>query len=373
MITRPFGKTGLQLTPLTVGGMRFLHGWDAPHDELPEDSLENVATILQSALAAGINHIETARAYGKSERLIGQVIHQLPFPRTSWHIMSKTAPTADGRALWQTMQESMQRLAVDYLDLFALHGINSLDQLQMALEKCLPVLNKARKEGWLEAVGFSTHGTVDVILAAIESGAFDFVNLHYNYFNPRNAPAVQRAAQRGMGVMIISPNEKAGYLYTPTPELTALTAPLHPAVFNERWLLQQTAIGTLSIGMSEAGHLPLHLQAVAQGWGEEEARVLHRLQQEARRDPRLACSQCQACLPCPKLINIPEVMRLSHGSQFLGIHDFARSRYGQFRPHDPWVQGAKGDECNQCGDCLPRCPHKLDIPQLLKEAHARLG
>ena len=81
---RSFGNTGFKVSVFTLGAMRFLHGWDEPHDHLPEESLENCRQVLSTALKAGINLIETARGYGKSERLLGKRLANPRLPRQNF-------------------------------------------------------------------------------------------------------------------------------------------------------------------------------------------------------------------------------------------------------------------------------------------------
>ena len=80
--------------------------------------------------------------------------------------------------------------------------------------------------GRVRHVGFSTHATPDVISAAIRSDEFDYVNLHWYFVNDLNRVCVAEAAQRDMGVFIISPNDKGGKLYAPPEKLVKLCAPL---------------------------------------------------------------------------------------------------------------------------------------------------
>ena len=69
MELRRFGKTGLNTTVFTLGGMRFLP---------PRVSDEQMLAVVRRALELGINHIETARGYGQSEELLGNIMHLIP-------------------------------------------------------------------------------------------------------------------------------------------------------------------------------------------------------------------------------------------------------------------------------------------------------
>ncbi|MBF0370346.1 MAG: aldo/keto reductase [Magnetococcales bacterium] len=373
---RRFGKTALDLSVFSVGTMRFLHGWDEPHDHLPDDSLENTREVLQAAFDVGINLIETAHGYGKSERLIGQTLPHLRPPGVDWHIMTKAKPTESAGEMRRQVEQSLERLKVDRVALFAFHGVNTRDHLELALRPggCFQALERMREEGLIGHLGFSSHAPPPVLFDAITSGAFDFVNLHYYAFRPANRVAVALAAARDMGVFIISPNEKGGGLYTPPAKLQSLTSPLHPVQYNERWLLSQPEVHILSVGPSLPEHLDIHLTSLGNPpyWGENERKAALALARETAQSPLSRCGICTRCLPCPEKIDIPEMFRLFQMADTFNMVPHARFRYGLMKPNDHWIPGAKGDQCSRCGECLPRCPQGLAIPELLLQAHKKM-
>src|SRR5690606_35266939 len=89
---RRFGRTNLPLSVITLGGMRYIDGWASPPDQLPAAMVEQCASMVRLALDAGINHIETAKGYGKSEHCYGRVLSELGVPRDSYYFMTKGAP-----------------------------------------------------------------------------------------------------------------------------------------------------------------------------------------------------------------------------------------------------------------------------------------
>ncbi|MHC5611588.1 MAG: aldo/keto reductase [Nostoc sp.] len=364
---RRFGKTNLRLSVFSLGTMRYLA------------SSENAHQTIEQALALGINHLETAGGYGKSEEYLGRALKAgLSVPRTRLYVTTKISLTADADTMRRCIDESLERLQLDYLDCLGVHGLNTWQHLEWVQAKngCMQAVKKAVADGRVRHVGFSTHGPLEVIQAAINTDFFEFVNLHYYYFFQRNAPAIQLATEKDMGVFIISPADKGGRLYTPPQTLKDLCQPYSPLELSYRFLLADNRITTLSIGPANPDELMEPLR-VADDDGELTSAEISAFQQ-LENHQKLAlstdkCSQCYACLPCPENINIPEVLRLRNLAVAYDMKDYGQYRYGMFENAGHWFPGMKGDHCTECGDCLPRCPEKLDIPALLEDAHERLN
>lgn len=364
---RRFGKTDLLLSLFSLGTMRFA-------------SADDAHSVIAAAIAQGINHIETAPAYGASERYIGRAITALitdaTLSRAQLVLTSKLTPTLSGEQVTSVIEASLSRLGIDYLDCLAIHGINTSQQLAWVEAHMLGPLADAQAAGRIRHIGFSTHAPLAVICEAIATQSFSFVNLHYNFFFQRNAPAIARAAEQDMGIFIISPADKAGMLYTPPERLKALCQPLDPLLVNYRWLLSDPRITTLSVGPAIPSELDWPLQiADADGplnWVEQQIiEQLETAQKESLGGDR--CAQCHECLPCPESINIPEVLRLRNLAVAYDMKAFGQYRYGMFENAGDWFPGRRGDRCTDCGDCLPRCPEQLNIPDLLRDTHQRLS
>src|SRR5215207_9070766 len=163
---RRFGKTNLALSAITLGGMRYHDGWVKPRDELPPRSIEQCRDMVLAAFGAGVNHIETAYGYGKSEGLYGKVLHdELALPRDSYFMMTKGAPETAAETE-RLVEEQLKPLRLDYLDLYAWHGINTSQRYRTAQMTSGPVgaLKRLEEQGLIKNVGFSTHANYGMII-----------------------------------------------------------------------------------------------------------------------------------------------------------------------------------------------------------------
>ena len=371
---RRFGKTEELISVITLGGMRFKHGWTPPRNHLPKDSIEHCISTTRMALDLGINHIETAHGYMKSELLFGHALKELGVPRKQFKMMTKGAPMS-GDETRSLVEEQLEALGLDYVDFYGWHGINNKELLKIAVEKNGPVetLHRLKDEGLIRHVGFSTHAPLGTILDAMQTGLFSFINLHYYYFFQRNLPAVQLAETMDMGVFIISPNEKGGMLFRPSEKVKNLCKPLTPIVFNGRFCLSHPEITTLSMGIHEPKHFPQNLAILNRGnySNSELSKVKAEMDAPLTKVSGL-CTLCHECLPCPENINIPEVLRFRNLTEGYDMLNYGRFRYNMFEGKGHWFPGTFAFNCTECGDCLPRCPENLHIPNLLMETHKQL-
>ncbi len=379
MPTRRFGRTELAMPVLTCGGMRFQQSWQDT-DDITAESQQNLEACVQRAFELGFRHIETARGYGSSEVQLGRAIQSLP--REQYILQTKVGPDADPAVFAEQFELSLKRLGQERVDLLAIHGVNSQEILEMVMHPggCLEVARRFQRMGRCGFVGFATHGPLSVTLRAIETGEFDYVNLHWYYVNPFTWPAIKAAAAQDMGVLIISPNDKGGKLYTPPQKLVDLCQPLTPMAFNDLFCLAHPEVHTLSIGAAQPLDYEEHYRAITQpGDISLPAIIARKLDSEiARVWGTEWTARWHEGLPdwenTPDQINIHEILRLWNFAEGLDMVDFAKMRYNLLGQGGHWFPGKNAALASELdfSESLKLSPFVNEIPEILAKAHAAL-
>lgn len=288
MQTRPFGRTGLRIPELVLGG-----GVVGGILVLAPEATRRAA--LERAAAAGIDWIDTAPAYGNgaSESAIGEALPFLdPRPRVSTKVRLAPEDLADiPAAVERSLEQSLMRLRLDRIELLQLHNqIGAADSGRLlGLDRVLgrggvaDAMDRLKAQGLIKAAGITALGDTTACRTAIESGRFDSAQVYYNLLNPsagwERAPAGWSAqdfsgllaACRRTGVAAMNIRALAGGdLDREQARAAAVWSVLGdeygtPAQTALRFALGNPDFACVVVGIAELAHLDEALAAVAQG------------------------------------------------------------------------------------------------------------
>ena len=384
---RRFGRTEIEMPLLSVGGMRFQQSWkDLDSAEITVNNQQRLEAILQKTVALGLHHIETARHYGTSERQLGWALKEIPDPKRI--LQTKVPPREDPKEFEAELEISFQRLNCQRIDLLAIHGLNLPEHLEQTIRPggCLEVVKRWQSEGRIGSVGFSTHAPTDLIVKAIQTDQFDYVNLHWYFIRQENILALEVARQFDLGVFIISPTDKGGHLHTPSQRILDLCNPLHPIVFNDLFCLRDERVHTISIGVSNTKDFELHLEAIKLLGKENQFLSIIESRFHEAANSSLGENWLKTWnhgLPnwqkTPGGINIPILLWLHNLIEAWDMEGYAKARYGLLGSAGHWFPGCNADSLDEevsedhLKSVLVNSPWRHEIPQILRSLKTKFG
>jgi len=201
MEKRVLGKTGEKLSIVGMGGVL-----------LSGEKQSDADRLVSEAVETGINYFDVAPTYGNAEELLGPALKSY---RNSVFLAAKTTKRTKQDAA-EELAQTLKRLKTDHLDLYQLHGVSKMEEVQQILGPggALEAFVEAREKGQTRYLGFSCH-LEQAALALIESFEFDSVLFPINcvcWLNGNFGPRlVEKAREHGMGILAIKALAKANW------------------------------------------------------------------------------------------------------------------------------------------------------------------
>jgi len=334
---RELGKTGMKVSVPALGG--YLH----------QNAQEEVDRILSRALEAGINYIDTAHAYGTSQRKIGAAISHR---RDEFYLATKTA-SRDAEGARRDMQETLEALQIERVDVCQVHAVKTEGDLERVLAPggALESLEELKSEGRIGHIGITSHRP-DLLVKAIKAGCFETVLF---FLNPLQTYALEEliplARERGVGTVVMKPLA-SGWLRDVRSAL--------------RFVLAQD-VDTLVPGLRSLEELEEALTACEGEVSEAEAK---RIQAEMARF-QSECRWCNLCAPCPEGIDIPRLLSLSGYLAEFGVPPGREEEWSKLVTQSASCAGSA--HCQRAALCEIRCPYHLSIrPTILRTGEAEM-
>lgn len=354
-----YGKTGKKVSAIGFGGMRF-------RKEDYEKDLEKCVQVVRRASELGVNYFDTAPFYcdDKSEEIMGEAFKNMPNP---FYVSTKSGISSEKTAddVRRRIDKSLKRLNVEKITFFNMWCILNLPQYRKVIAPGGPYEGalKAKEEGLIEHIVFSTHCNGEEIETIVNDGYFEGVTLGYNATNfAFRQKGIKAAYQKGLGVATMNP--LGGGIIPQNPDFYSFIKE------NDNETLAQAAlrfnashkeITVVLAGMGAIEEVEENVQA-GENFGEMTEEKMKKMAGMLNQSLDSLCTGCQYCVGCPKEIEIPKYMD-AYNMYILSKEpkDISNRLKGHWS-----INTKKAAECIACGKCEQKCTQHLPIIERLK-------
>lgn len=378
---RPHGLTGAVVSALGFGMLRL----PMLEDGKTVDEAKSIA-MLRHAIDHGLNYVDTGYVYlgGQSEAVTGRALANgyrdrvYITSKSPWWIMEKPEDFE------KFFDESRKRLQTDLIDFYHIHMIMHRGWKEKVIPfRLIEKINNLKHQGKIRYAGFSFHDGVPLFKKVVDANpGWDFCLLQQNLLDTEHEAGLaglHYAAANGMGVSVMEPLRN-GFLATPPKEVRMI----YDAAKNRRepvewafdYLWNKPEVSVVVSGMGRMQDVVDNLAYASRSapgmLDAEDVVVLGRAARQYRSYPgSIPCTGCYNCIPCPQNVAIGYLFNMVY-NQFKADGDAARAKRLVKYSMSPVQRGDKPDACNECGECLPKCPQKINIPAQLKRVQEEL-
>ena len=362
---------GLKLSNLGLGTMRLPNkgiDGDTPIDE------EETAKMVEYAINKGINYFDTAWGYhnGESELVIGKVLQK--YPRDSFYLATKFPgyDLSNMDKVEEIFEKQLEKTGMEYFDFYLIHNVyeKNVDPYLDPKYGILDYLLKQKEVGRIKHLGFSVHGSFDVMKKFLDGYGkymeFCQVQLNYLDYEFQDAKAkVEYLDKLNIPVWVMEPL-RGGKLAKLSEENESKLKELRPDETIPGWAFRflQTIPGVKVVlsGMSSMEQLKENIKTFEEDkpLNEAEMKDLIEMARNMVKGNTLPCTSCRYCTAhCPKGIDIPKILALYNEHVFTGGGFIAPMAISAL-PDDK-----KPSACIGCKSCEAVCPQQLKIAEAM--------
>lgn len=365
MEMRKMEKLGAEVSLLGFGCMRFPTNAEGKIDR------ELAEAMMDKAIAAGVNYIDTAYPYhgGESELFVGEVLKK--YDRDSFYLATKLP-------LWavhsledvdKLFNEQLSKLQTDYVDFYLMHAMNRDKWHNMLELGVVKRLEELKAEGKIRYLGFSFHDSYEAFEEIINYRDWDFCQIQLNYMDV-NAQAGMKgyklAEEKQVPLVIMEPI-KGGMLANYGGDIAdvfhALDKDASFASFALRWVATLPNVKVVLSGMSTMEQVDDNLKTFGnfKPMSEEELATVDKVVDILNNRVQNGCTGCSYCMPCPAGVNIPKNFRIWNTYHMYQNYNAVRWNWEIEMPDNE-----RANKCIECGKCEAICPQALNIREDLK-------
>lgn len=371
MEKRKMEKLGIETSLLGFGCMRFPVTAEGKIDEAEAEKM------LDKAIAAGVNYIDTAYPYhgGESEPFVGKALKK--YDRASFYLATKLPcwNVETREDVERIFQEQLSRLQTDYIDFYLMHALDQAKFDKMCELGCIEILEKYKEEGKIRYLGFSFHDSYEAFEKILCYRDWDFCQIQLNYMDTDTQAGLKgyRLTEERQVPLVIMEPVKGGSLAAFAEDITgkfrALDAEASIASYALRWVGSLPNVKVILSGMSTMEQVEDNLKTFAdfRPLSEVEDGTVREIVALIKSRVQNGCTGCSYCMPCPAGVDIPGNFRVWNTYHMYQNYNMVKGS---------WEKNL-GDEkqaknCVKCGKCEGVCPQKLQIRENLERVQADL-
>ncbi|MHA1949032.1 MAG: aldo/keto reductase [Candidatus Thorarchaeota archaeon] len=371
---RKLGKIGTKVSALGFGCMRL--PTDEPSGKIKRDE---AIKLIRKGIDSGINYIDTAWTYhsGESEVVVGlalkdgyreqvTLVTKCPVGRKEF-----TEP----KHYDEHLDEQLTRLDEEYLDFYLFHALNKKVLGLNLIDRAL----NAKEEGRIKHLGFSFHDKPEVLKEIIDSGHFELMLVQYNIVDQVNHEMINYAGEKGLAVAIMGPVGGGRLAGKDMPDemknwLTPGRDNFADLAFKFVHSNPNVSVALSGMGTDEMLDDNLAI-ASRENYNRMSGKEKESIDGIAERFKEMCdniCTQCKYCQPCPNEVSISFIFEALQRYQIYGDRESAK-RYYSLIGKMPWAPGKNASACEECAECLEKCPQNIEIIDQLKISHEVLS
>ncbi|MGY5864134.1 MAG: aldo/keto reductase [Candidatus Thorarchaeota archaeon] len=376
---RKLGKISTKVSALGFGCMRL-----PTVEEGGKINRDEAIKLIRKGIDSGINYVDTAWTYhsGESEVVLGLALkdgYREKVTLVTKCPVGRTEFTASEH-FDEHLDEQLGRLDEEYLDVYLFHALNKKSYEEKVLGlNLIERAKKAKEEGRIKHIGFSFHDKPEVLKEIIDSGHFELMLVQYNIVDQVNHEMINYAGEKGLAVAIMGPVGGGRLAGKNMPDemkkwLTPGRGNFADLAF--KFVHSNPNVSVALSGMGSEEMLDDNLAIISREdynrISEKEKESIDGIAERFKEMCDNICTQCKYCQPCPNDVNISLIFEELQRYQIYGDRESAK-RYYSLIGKMPWAPGKDATACEECGECLEKCPQNIEIIEQLKKAHKVLS